>query len=321
MRARVVAVAWWLAVATALLVAPLALRDRLPDPLATHWGSSGSVPDGSSSFTGHLILTQALWAGLWVLFFLLGRARDRRAARVTSAACLVGTGVLLLGVDASTLAVNLDAATWREALLPGWHIPTVIAAMVAAGGLAAYLGRGAPDEEPAGSGEPPVLRLRRGQRAVWVSRVVNPWLAAATILALALTATMGVLTLVGGAPGGFLAGLLPAFVILVVVGLATVAVSVRVGDGRITIGFGPLGWPARRIPLSKVESAWSQTRQPGEVGGWGFRGLPGNATIMLRGGECLVLRYRSGGQLTISIDDAERGASLINALIAERVQS
>jgi hypothetical protein len=319
-RARVAAVAWWLAVAAALLLAPLALRDRLPDPLATHWGSSGSVPDGSSSFTGHLIMTQVLWAGLWLLFFLLGRARDRRAARVTSSACLVAMGVLLLGVDASTLAVNLDAATWREALLPGWHIPAVIAAMVAAGALAAYLSRGAPDEGPAGSGTRPVLGLRPGQRAVWVSRVVNPWLAAATVLTLACAAVMGVLALSGAAPGGFVAGLLPAFVIILVVGLATVAVSVRVGDDLITIGFGPLGWPARRIPLSKVESAWSERRQPGEVGGWGFRGLPGSATIMLRGGECLVLRYRSGGQLTISIDDAERGASLINALIAERVQ-
>lgn len=73
-------------------------------------------------------------------------------------------------------------------------------------------------------------------------------------------------------------------------------------------------------PLSQIESAWSETRHPAEVGGWGIRGLPGSSTIMLRGGECLVIRYRSGGRLAISIDDAERGASLINALIAERVE-
>ncbi|TYB61057.1 DUF1648 domain-containing protein [Nonomuraea sp. PA05] len=319
MRARVVAVVWWLFVAAALLLAPLALRDRLPDPLATHWGTSGSVPDGSSSLTGYLITTQLLWAGLCLVFLLLGRARDRRAARMTSAACVWALGVLLLGAGASTLAVNLDAATWRDALLPGWHIPLAIAAAAVAGALAAYLSRGAPDEQS--SAARPVLRLRPGQRAVWVSRVVNPWLAAASAMALLFTAVTAALTLTGTAPGGFVPVLLPGFVILLLAGLATVAVSVRVRDDLITIGFGPFGWPARRIPLAKVESAWSETRQPGEVGGWGFRGLPGSATIMLRGGECLVLRYRSGGRLAISIDDAERGASLINALISERVPS
>ncbi|MEU7854572.1 hypothetical protein [Nonomuraea sp. NPDC049141] len=65
-------------------------------------------------------------------------------------------------------------------------------------------------------------------------------------------------------------------------------------------------------------AAWSEVRYPSQVGGWGIRGLPGSATIMLRGGECLIIRYRSGGQLAVSVDDAERGAALINALIAER---
>jgi hypothetical protein len=39
---------------------------------------------------------------------------------------------------------------------------------------------------------------------------------------------------------------------------------------------------------------------------------------MLRGGECLVVRFASGGELGISIDDAQRGAALLNALIAQR---
>jgi hypothetical protein len=53
-----------------------------------------------------------------------------------------------------------------------------------------------------------------------------------------------------------------------------------------------------------VLSAWSEVRYPSQTGGWGFRGFPGTAAIMLRGGECLVIRYRSGGRLAISIDDA-----------------
>ncbi|MEV0615909.1 hypothetical protein AB0I81_21525 [Nonomuraea sp. NPDC050404] len=323
MRDRVIAVAWWLIVAGVLLLAPLRLRDRLPDPLATHWGSLGSVPDGSSSFIGFVIFTQVAWAVLWLVFFVLGNARGKqvRQRRMTSWGCLVGVGVVLLGAGLSTLSANLDVTGWQDALLPGWHIPLVIAAAIAAGGLAAYLGRGAPDEPSPEGQAPPMLRLRAGQRAVWVSRVVNRWLLVAVALGMVITVVTAALGLSGTVPGVAVTAILPGFVILFVAGLASVAVTVRVGADRIVIGFGPFGWPARRIRLSKVETAWAEERQPASHGGWGFRGMPGAATIMLRGGECLVLRYRSGGQLAISIDDAERGASLINALIAERVNS
>ncbi|MEV0344529.1 hypothetical protein AB0H88_02095 [Nonomuraea sp. NPDC050680] len=50
MISRLAAAAWGLVVAAALVAAPLALRDRLPDPLAAHW-RSGLVPDGERSFT------------------------------------------------------------------------------------------------------------------------------------------------------------------------------------------------------------------------------------------------------------------------------
>ena len=40
----------WFVLLTAVLVAvPLVLRDRLPEPMASHWGPSGA-PDGSMSF-------------------------------------------------------------------------------------------------------------------------------------------------------------------------------------------------------------------------------------------------------------------------------
>ncbi|MGN9839630.1 hypothetical protein ACTMTI_16050 [Nonomuraea sp. H19] len=104
------------------------------------------------------------------------------------------------------------------------------------------------------------------------------------------------------------------------VATAAWGVIVRAGDDRVVVRFGRPGRPGRGIPLSEIASAWPETRHPSQIGGRGFRGLPGTATIMLRGGDCLVIGYRSGGRLAISIDAAAHGASLINALIAERVE-
>jgi hypothetical protein len=316
---RAVAAVWWLAVTTVLVLSTFAVRDRLPDPMATHW--SGSLPDGSNSLTGHLITSTAIWAVLGVgLVASAARAQARRVPRMTWWSMLFGMGTLLIGAQVSTLAANLDVPEWTAATLPGWHIPAVLAGMLAVMGLAAVLAKGEPDEPSPGNLEPPVLKLRSGQRAVWVGRVVNRKITWAVVAAFAVTVLMAVSGLRGQGQS-LVSAILPGAIILLLVGLATMAVSVRVGDGVIRIGFGPFGWPARHIKLSAVESAWAEERSPAETGGWGFRGLPGAATIMLRGGECLVLRYRSGGQLAISIDDAERGAALINALIAERAQT
>jgi hypothetical protein len=106
--------------------------------------------------------------------------------------------------------------------------------------------------------------------------------------------------------------------VLVVVTLACLAVSsirVEVNQRGLTVAYGAWRWPRRRTPLGNIRQAWTEQRRPSEVGGWGYRGLPSKATIMIRGGECLVIGYQSGGQLRISVDDAERGADLLNAFV------
>ncbi len=41
-------------------------------------------------------------------------------------------------------------------------------------------------------------------------------------------------------------------------------------------------------------------------------------TVMLRSGECLVVRTIKGKDFAVSVDDAERGAALLNSLIGQR---
>ncbi|MFG3440619.1 hypothetical protein ACGF0J_25470 [Nonomuraea sp. NPDC047897] len=307
-----------LAVTAVLVALPLTLRDRLPDPMATHWGA-GSVPDGSMAFPVAVAMQVAVWAVIWLgLVAVALRGLRSRVSRVTWWGLLTGMSVLLVGMGVTTLLANLDAPTWREAALGGWGVAAMIVAGVAAGLAGGYLGRGAPDLPAPPDAEPPHLRLRTGERVVWVSRVSNPWLVTLAVGSAALLAVLLVLQtsgLVGGVAAG---GAFPIVVVVLVLGLLTSSVTARVTADGLVLGFGPFGWPLRRIPLSRIDRAWAQPRRPGDVGGWGVRGVPGSATIMLRGGDCLVVGYRKGGTLAVSIDDAERGAALINALIAER---
>ncbi|MEV0149927.1 MULTISPECIES: hypothetical protein [unclassified Nonomuraea] len=308
---------WGLLVSAVLAAAPLAVRDRLPDPIATHW-SGGSAPDGAMPLAVSATASVALWSVLWVTLAVVApMAQERRNGRAGWWGALAGDAVLFLGMSGTTLSANLDAASWTEARLSGWQAAVVVGASLAVGVLTGYLRRGETDPPSAGESAPPSLRLQAGRRVVWIGRAGNRWLAAVTVAAGAALCVLAVLVLLGLADGGS-ARALPGLGIALAVGLFTSSLTARVTEDGLAIGLGPLGWPVRRIRLDAIERAWSETRSPVEVGGWGFRGLPGSATIMLRGGECLVVRYRSGGRLAISVDDAGRGASLINALIAER---
>ncbi|MFC5816273.1 hypothetical protein [Nonomuraea harbinensis] len=317
MNLRTIAVPAGAVVAVAVVGPPLALRDRLPDPMAVHWGP-GMAPDNAVSFPVHLIMQAALWGFLWLgLVAAARRARDSRSGRVSWWALFAGGALFAISISAMTLLANLDVPTWTDARLSPLAAVAVLVVPLAAAALSGYLGRGEPDPL-SGDGEPPRLTLRSGQRAVWVSRISNPWPLLITAAGAAVLFALGTLDVTGVVRLSSFGAVLPALVIVLAVGLFASSLTARVSEDGLVLAFGPFGWPVRRIRLDKIDRAYTEDRHPSQVGGWGVRGLPGRATIMLRGGECLVLRYRSGGQLGISIDDAERGASLINTLIAER---
>ncbi|WP_084965630.1 hypothetical protein [Thermoactinospora rubra] len=316
-RALRIGLVWGLAVTTVLVAVPLALRERLPEPLATHWSGR---PDGSMPLALFLALSAGLWLPAWGILLaalLRGRVLDHRSGRAQWWGLLAGIGVLPAGMSLVTLLANLDATSWREAAPLGPEFLVPVVAAVAAGAAAGYLGRGAPDVPREPGHAPPGLPLSPDRRVVWVSRVRNRLLLALSRTGMAAGAVVAALSLVMELPG-------PAASIawwslpLWLAGYATATVRVRVTAQGVAIGFGPLGWPARRIPMARIERARVEERFPAQVGGYGLRGLPGSATVMVRGGECLVLDYRSGGRLAISVDDAERGASLVNALVGVR---
>lgn len=309
----IVAGGWIVLVAVAQVAVALLFRDRLPSPIATHWGPSGQ-PDGS----GSLLMTTALGLVMWLATagggLLALRRSDQRAQYAWPVAALVFGTLLSLGITASTVWANLDAGSWQQARPLGWQVLLLVAVAIAAALAGALLTNrlvGEPDDEaPA-----PIMALRPGQRAVWVSATSNPGM---LLLGAGLLVGALVLLVLGAFGSG--PGLWISLGVFGSSGLAVLlfsAVRVRIGESGVSIALGPLRWPGRRVALSRIESARAEERNPASVGGWGYRGLPGAATIMVRSGECLILRYRRGGELGISVDDAERGAALVNALLAE----
>ncbi|MFE6870719.1 DUF1648 domain-containing protein [Kitasatospora sp. NPDC057692] len=300
-----------------LLALPWAARGRLPDPVATHW--SGAHPDGSMSLTAAALLPAGAWA-VAVAAGAVARRLGGEEARLWAAAGLAFWGALLTGIQISIVSANLDRRSWPEARPLGAEVALVLA--VAAGaGLAAWrlARRGGPGPRPVTAADGPRLELSDGRRAVWLSRAANPWLG--------LLASVTGLGAAGSALAGF-AGLGgPAWAaaaplaVVAVAGGACSSVQARVTEQGLTVAFGPFGRPSRHWAPEQIASARAEQRTPAQVGGWGYRLSGLGTTVMLRRSECLVIRPREGADFAVSVDDAERGAALLNAMAARRGDS
>ncbi|MFI9568830.1 DUF1648 domain-containing protein [Streptomyces rishiriensis] len=313
------AVGWGVGVLALLVALPLAASGRLPDRLATHWDAGSVRPDGSMPLWVAALFPALIWGVLVVVVGLtLRRAGAGGMVPGWAAAGLGFGGVTLLGAQASVVRANLDRTDWHEAgsVTSGVVGTLVVAATVGAAGLLAA--RRAPDEpRPAADG--PTLDIPAGQRVVWLARTSNPWLQAIAALTglLAITVVVSALAGLTGLP--FLLAATP-FTLASILVLGCSSVRARVGEQGLDVTFGPLGWPTRRWAAKDVESARVESRTPAQVGGWGYRLSGLGTTVMLRGGECLVIHPSKGREFAVSVDDAERGAALLNSLSAQHTR-
>ncbi len=261
-------------------------------------------------------------AGLWLVLVLLSAVARRYWDEGTpglAAAVLAGGGVLLTGAQTSIVHANLDRARWQDAAPMGIEVVLIMLATGAATTLAWLAARrrgGRAAERPAAGA--PVLEVPEGERFVWLSRAVNPWLQLLAAV-LGLTAAAGVLAAASGLAeldwSIVLSFGLPALAVL-----ACSSVQARVTARGLTVGFGPFGRPSRHWSPADLASARAEERTAAQAGGWGYRINGRGTTVMLRRGVCLVVRTRQGAEFAVSVDDAERGAALLNALIARAAQ-
>ena len=307
----VLSIAWTVVVTVALVLPMILLRERLPDPIATHFSGAG-VPDASTSPAMFPLVVLPGWLLLAVFAVIAGTVGRRRAHRAGSAAMLGAVAVFFAGITASTLWTNLDHTAWQDARLPVWHVLLVLAGAAVAAFAGWLIGNRGPDEPGAESDETDDtagLDLEPGRRAVWISSVSSRGLV--IVGAAGVLVGVGTFVLTGWQVA------LPALLVGIVVSALSTA-RIRVDEQGVRAAFGPQRFPVRRIRLEQISGARVARHRALEVGGWGYRVLPATTAIMLRGGECLVLRLNSGRDFVISVDKPDRGADLVNALLAER---
>ncbi|WUF74704.1 DUF1648 domain-containing protein [Streptomyces nojiriensis] len=312
--ARWVAAVWVVGVSAVLAALPVTASGRLPDRLATHW--DGGAPDGSMPLWAAALLPALAWAVLALSIALAGRLGRSPAGPWVGASLLSG-GVFLAGAQASIVRANLDRTDWKDAAPVGGEVAITAVAAVAAGALGWLAGRRAAlPTAPIRPSARDVMEIPAGERRVWLSRTSNPWLHLIGAVT-GLVAAAGTVAAAGGLIGVEWALITPfAFASLGMFAFASV--QARVTEAGLEVAFGPLGWPVRRWAAGDIVSARVESRRPAQVGGWGYRLSGLGTTVMLRSGECLVINPCKGPEFAVSVDDAERGAALLNALASKQ---
>ncbi|WP_103528845.1 DUF1648 domain-containing protein [Streptomyces sp. SM12] len=311
-RAALIVAVSYVAVTVVLLGTFVSWRDRLPDPMASHFGGGGQADD---------VMSRAAWFWMSGLVMLLigamflamtwwGRNHGSHGRVLVSVA--VAIGVALASLLTFAQAANLDAASAEEVVMPLWHLG-VGAGLALVAGLLCWWITG-PDSTPALEGstatpEEP-LRLGKGEIAVW-TRTVGSW-------------ALGVVTALAVAVGALLAasGVWVAAVALLLSALPAAALSrlnVTVDGRGLAVAPPGLRRPAKRIGLDEVDTAGVRHVSAfADFGGWGYRVRPGASGVVMRSGQALSVRLRGGKEFVVVVDGAEEAAALLNGLVERR---
>ncbi|MER5644904.1 hypothetical protein [Streptosporangium sp. NPDC002524] len=297
------------------------LRDRLPDPAASHY--SQGVPDASMPLAQLVLISLLPPVLTWLFLLVIVRQRmpgslGRRvgAALIVGETFLNGTAVVL-----GLVRANLDAAVWTGASSPPEHATYVtvmgVIGLVAGGALVEPWR--VPEPPPLPPAEPRTELARgsapgedSGRRRLWFGRARNRFLLAYSALGLVLF-----LVILPWNPWT-LAG---AVYTLVTIHLAGGVFVTFNGETLKVYGFPPVV-ALRRIPLSRMETAEVVTVDPLAWGGWGWRLLSSKRhAFVIRGGETLLIALRGGGEFLITVSSAGVGAALIRQALLRRAEA
>ena len=322
-RIRILAISGFLPALIAIVGVVILLSwTDLPDPVAVHWGPTGS-PDGFSTLPAIAAVfgVSVLVVAALVTFSVARlRASHRPSAQPR---LLVGMSVwfavLLTGVLVGSIALQRGLA---DATAAPSVLPVLGAALVAATALGFVAGLLTPrplalDTPPT---EEPSLTLAPEERAVFTRSITPSRVAIVSYaIATALVISAAVLVAVAGQPVLFV--VIGIVSLVLVVSFASLNWRLRIArTGVLLRATG--GFPRFSVPIDEIAAASVVDVQPmGEFGGWGIRfGKGGRTGVILRSGESLEITRHTGRSLVVTVDDAVTAAGLINGLVQQRAR-
>lgn len=297
------------------LAVPLALRDRLPEPVATHFTEGN--PDRSGPLWTAVGENFVLSTSAWTVFGLLAWLRhDGSMGRRAAAGLALGVLVLLdLAFLTGVVVANVDAGQWRQASAPAYGPAVAIGggalAMVAAA-VTVSPRRRRVAEHGADLPDDCVTGLPSGKPAVWIGGARNRayfWRTIAAICLMLVLVAMGTTWMV-----------LPAVLSLLTLHFWSGVTAVFDGR-RLTVRGGlPFLFP-RHVELSRIETAEAVRIDPCQWGwGWRVRSMRRHV-VVVRKGEALLVALRDGGEFVVTVDDAATGAAEIRRALRCRTRA
>lgn len=284
-------------------------QDRLPDPMASHWDFNG--PDDSMPIKIIVLIILAVVSVPAGALLYCGLRWSKAGSRLKVIIPFWAfAGSLVVIVNWCAVQANLDVADWHHARLFaladfGTRFSLAILVGVITYLLMRFVEIPAQPERPV-----PSAHLKPGERGVWVGSARALW---AQIIVVGF-GFAGVIMLLQGMHLGyfFLLIMLPAVMFL--------RIQVLVDNKGVRITWGPFNSTFKFIPLTDIKQARCIHVVPLEHGGWGYRGslkVFGRAAFVQRGGEGIEIRFKNDKILTVTVDDAETGAGLINDLVGQ----
>jgi hypothetical protein len=299
------------------VAAVVAFGPRLPEPIAVHWGISGTV-DRTDSLTS-VVVTSALFAPLLaatiVIVFV---AMTRQTVATLFARTLVGVGVFV-GVFVGLLplafvAPQLDVEDAITVPVSAVALPLGMIFLVATAmgiGLSFVIPRVTTTSVASASAaaSSPALDIAAGERAYW-GQTAWPKAGVFAIFISAVLISTGALVVVG-APWWLVVAEVVVFGLL-----STTLVWHVVVDVRGVRVIAALGFPRIVLPIGEVTGARSIPVDPlREFGGWGVRfAATGAWGVIVRKGDALEVARDGKAPFVVTVDDAETAARLVSGL-------
>ena len=280
-----------------------AFWSELPEPMAIHWGVDGA-PNSSAPRLIAFGLLAAIHIAVAVAVYAAVHRSPREGPSFTAG--LFGISALLLGVAFLMVGANQGKADWLGADEVGllYVLALILVALVVgAVGWFAAGGRSVATQDDLAMR--PRLDVAAPESTVWSGRGIGK-----------VTTLIGVAVIVAGLVIWGWTGL--GLVVVGLVALLFAVVRVTVSGDQMVVSLGWWGYPSWRVPLASVTGAQIEKVNPMAYGGWGYRVRPGVRAVVVRAGDAVRVERIKGADLLYTVDDAERGAGLINSIVSAR---